>query len=146
MESLTHRLINMVDQVMVNQMTELVEQTKLQSQCPMDCKKKETWLFCNNREVIFKKAANRLSKSCENERKKTVASLSSIWGFSKPLRNKPEKDLEVCGDSSDSNNKSSSKRRFVTAAKTAVLIKAVKQGRDICTCATLDTDCKLHDT
>ena len=48
----------MVDQVMVNQMTELVEQTKLQSQCPMDCKKKETWLFCNNREIIFKKAAN----------------------------------------------------------------------------------------
>ena len=146
MESLTYRLINMVDQVMVNQMSELVEQTKLQSQCPMDCKKKETWLFCNNREIIFKKAASNLSKACEKDRKKTVASLSSIWGFPKSLKNKPVKDEELCGDSDDSKNISASKRKFKNAAKTAVLIKAVKQGRAICTCATLDTDCKLHDT
>ena len=36
--------------------------------------------------------------------------------------------------------------KFLKAAKTAALISKLKQGRDICTCSSLDAKCYIHDS
>ena len=36
--------------------------------------------------------------------------------------------------------------KFMKVAKVAALISQIKQGRDICTCSSLDASCRVHDS
>ena len=81
-----------------------------------------------------KKEEERKEDNAEKIRK--VATLSTIWGSKKAA----EKPISKGPSTTSATNK------FQKAARFAALMSSVKQGRDLCTCESLDAKCKIHDS
>lgn len=136
MDSLTKRLSFLMNQVMENEIAEIViqshthRQTLVQSQVP------------SNRVSLTTVAAlRRGKKKSKSEVKQTpvpkkIVSPDSIWG-AKPVKAKEDHGRE---------QKELPKTKFIRVAKFLTLMSSLKQGVDVCTCASLEANCKLHDT
>ena len=154
MELLTHRLSALMNQVAENQIAELVDKDRLQQQRLMEKEQRSKMLSYKTSDQFFQARQHRNNMSIRNvlakkkeddsknserdtaEKIRKVATLSSIWGAKKAI----EKPISKGPATPSAANK------FQKVARFAALISSVKQGRDLCTCESLDAQCKIHDS
>ena len=164
MELLTDRLSFLMNQVAQNQIEEIVTMDKMQKQRLLEKEQRSKMLSYKTAESLYHIKQHRTSSirgmissrkkkeeqeeeenNEENKAKPKIATLSSIWGAKKTF----EKGAADKGGNTKSHKVEKVEAptsKFKRAAKFAVLINSVKQGRDICTCESLDARCKIHDT
>ena len=118
-------------------------------------------LISNSISTIAKQNDNQKSSSKPEGRDggksdaiKRVATLGSIWGSKKGVLepassvNGVDKKSAIKMQTAKSEHEVTSRstnNKFKKMAKFTVLLNSVKQGRDICTCESLDAKCKIHD-
>ena len=159
MELLTDRLSFLMNQVAQNQIEEIVSKDKVQKQRLMEKQQRAKMLSFKTTESMYQVKQHRNSslrnlissrKKAEEEEKmadenkanqiKKITAISSIWGAKKSF------EKGAFGGNTKSPTVAAATSKFQRAAKFAVLINSVKQGREICTCESLDSKCKIHDT
>ena len=152
MDLLTYRLSHFMTQISDNQIAQLIEKDRKEheklrqakkSMMHFDTQKSSTDISMGYKAV---KAAALLTKKryelghgeeAEKTRPKKVE-LGTLWGVSNKFKSRMAKD------SSDT-KPSMAKNAFFKAAKMAVLINHVKDGKAVCTCESLDSKCVVHD-
>ena len=162
MELLTYRLSTLVSQVAENRMAELIKREKLQKQRLIEQVKREKMkkyqakiqaknekrpISSNKRKDGQKFSPNREGITNKQVRPKD-ANMATVGMF----LNLPKNSKEGMDEGKDlgENLKAPSGvedpfNRFRKIARKTALINALKQGRDICTCSSLDAICKVHD-
>ena len=143
MELLTHRLSALMNEVAENQIAELVDKDREQKQRMVEREQRSKMLSYKTTNTFaqlkpqrntslrgaFGKQRNNKEEKTEQVRK--AATLATVWG------SKQSKE--------DKSNDKGDKKSFLKVAKLAVLMSSVTQGREICTCESLDAKCKIHD-
>ena len=138
MELLTDRLCVVMKQMADNLISELI--SKHHSECLKIVQNEEEALtFCSNKKKIKDYEDKSQHFRQETERQKNLAALNSIWGATKHIKDKAKN-----GRKEPANKKQKSK--FLKAAKILVVINVLKQGVNICTCNSLESKCKRHDS
>ena len=146
MELLTNRLSALMNEVAENQIAELVDKDREQKQRMVEREQRSKMLSykTTNTFAQFKPQRNtalrgafgkqRKDKEEKTEQVRKAATLATVWG------SKQSKEDKV-----DKANEKGDKKSFLKVAKLAVLMSSVTQGREICTCESLDAKCKIHD-
>ena len=138
MELLTDRLCFVMKEMGDNLMSELI--SKHHSECLKIVQNEdEATAICNNKKKIKGNEDKYQHFRHEAERQNKLAALNSIWGASKHLKDKTKN-----GRKEEANKKPRSK--FLKAAKILVVINVLKQGVNVCTCNSLESKCKRHDS
>ena len=138
MELLTDRLCFVMKEMADSLISDLI--SKHHSECLKIVKnEEENDGLCNSMKII--KAEEDKSRKLwqDAERQKKLVQLNTIWGASKHLKTKK---INHAKDKSMKKSKS----KFLKAAKILVVINILKQGANICTCNSLDSNCKRHDS
>lgn len=173
MELLTYRLATLMDQVAENQIAELINKDRLQKKLLMEQAQRQNMrshqaIAALNQPKKFRRPMLSFKKKEEqkdipkqddltNDEEKTkdpkIATIGSIWGLSKK-----SKDNINNGGGIDENPKTIDEKpkilakeevalsKFRKAGRITALICSIKQGREICTCESLDATCKIHDS
>ena len=145
MDLLTYRLTGFMHEIEEKQIEEIIKKERLQREQLINrnnCTQKSSQPS-SIKSLMYMKKKEKENNICEEERlKRKKIGAVSLWNSSRK-KNAENKDPESTKGKSKTVDKS--KNRFLNAAKMAVLISQVKQGRDICTCESLDANCKLHD-
>ena len=159
MESLTERLALLMKQVFDDQINQLIIKNRLENELVREREQKvnvlqsmmyaknKTTLDANKSEneigntVMLKKLDTKLN---DRHKHRATISLKNIWCGSSSIQANSEKYEEL--NAKQPEKEDTPKRSFVKVAKLAVLISQIKKDHDICTCESLDTICKLHDT
>ena len=163
MELLTDRLSFLMNQVAKNQIEEIVSKEKLQRQLVIEKEQRSKMLSYKATESLYHMKQQRTSnlrnlmssrkkkdepepeqvENNEENKVKKITTISSIWGAKKTF----EKLTSEKGGSAKSQKVApAAMNKFQKAARFAVLINSVKQGREICTCESLDAKCAIHDS
>lgn len=164
MELLTNRLILLVDQVSDNVMADIVNEERLQHERIAQYTQRDKMLSfkqiahddytrrnVNRTTLAWKKKQEEQKKNEElkkqdvNAESTKIKTVCDIWGLSKKAKAKGNRDDDSKETTKDSSASAIKLTKFRQAAKTAVLLKAITKDRDICTCESLDTRCKVHD-
>ena len=160
MANLTERLSFLMNQVAQNQIEEIISKDKLQKQQLME-KEERAKMLCyktteslyhhqsmkqhrnsNLRNLIPSRKKKDEPEEDEENKVKKITTLSSIWGAKKTFEKYPSEK----GGSTKPQKVEPATSKFQKAAKFTVLINSMKQGRDVCTCESLDAKCKIHDS
>ena len=149
---LTYRLTDFMNQIAANQIAEMVNREKLQNEQLMSQDERSRLMVNNQRNVAnkAKKASfkdimsiNEIEKepetSSQEDKMKQPRKIGSLWTVSRSFKNNLAKSKEL------EKVVPQPKAKFLRAAKIAVMISQVKQGRVICTCSSLDAKCSIHD-
>ena len=149
---LTYRLSHFMTQISDNQIAQLIEKDRKEheklrkakkSMMRFDTQKSSTDHLMGYKAVkaaaILTKKRYELGQSEEAEKPKSKkVEIGTLWGVSNKFKSRMTKD------SSDT-KPSTAKNAFFKAAKMAVLINHVKDGKTVCTCESLDSKCLVHD-
>ena len=149
---LTYRLSDFMTQISDNQIAQLIEKDRKEHEKLRQAKRSMMHFDTQKSSTDYSmgygavKAAAILTKKrytlgqgqeVEKTRPKKVE-LGTLWGVSNKFKSRASKD------SSDT-KPSTAKNAFFKAAKMAVLINHVKDGKSVCTCESLDSKCVVHD-
>ena len=138
MESLTGRLCFVMKEMADNLISELI--SKHHSECLKIVQNDEEALaYSGNKKKMKAYEDKNQHLRQESERQKNLDALNSIWCASKHLKAKSKN-----GRKEEAKKKPKSK--FLKAAKMLVVINVLKQGVNICTCDSLESKCKRHDS
>ena len=138
MELLTDRLCFVMKEMADNLISELI--SKHHSECLKIVQNDdEAQTFSGNKKLMKAYEVENQHFRHETDRQHKLAALNSIWGASKHLKDKSKN-----GRKEDVNKKPKSK--FLKAAKILVVINVLKQGVNVCTCNSLESKCKRHDS
>ena len=158
---LTYRLADFMKQISANQMEEIVNKERIHNERLMSQDQRSRMVSynktgfqydakkANGKNIVALKKRDKENQPCTEEEKiKQQKKLGTIWGASKNFKNIIDKDAESINKAKnfDKTVIAPTKNKFMKAAKIAVLISQVKQGRDICTCSSLDAKCYIHDS
>ena len=165
MELLTNRLSMLVQQVADHQMDEIINEERSQHERMMKQTQRDTMLsfkaMAQEEQMRRSVSRNTLNwKKRQDEHKKNeeikkqeainepskIKTVCDIWGLSKKAKGKVMRAEEPKDSSKDSSNSAMNLVKFRQVAKTAVLLKTMTRGHDICTCESLDARCKVHDS
>ena len=159
MESLTERLALLMKQVFDDQINQLIIKNRLENELVREREQKvnvlQSMMYAKNKTTLdANKSENEIgntvmlkkldSKLNDRDKHRATISLKNIWCGSSSIQANSEKYEEL--NAKQPEKEDTSKRSFVKVAKLAVLISQIKKDHDICTCESLDTICKLHDT
>ena len=156
MDSLTDRLTFLMGQISDKKIAEIIDKDRCEKLKGEEERKvmlsyrKKNLLYQNNE---INESSVKIRGSLQKERSKdgsiiddgehknkmNIITVGSIWGASKHWKDATDKDGNNGGRPKDSN-------KFLKAARTAVLMRQVAYGREICTCESLDSHCKIHDS
>ena len=138
MELLTDRLSLVIKEMADNLMAQLI--IKHNSECLRMTKQDvEDLMFCDKATTLKLIEDQKRKENLESERQNRIASMSSIWGASRHLKS----------NTPNPGNKEANKKRnnkFLKAARLLIVMNLLKQGCNICTCDSLDSKCKRHDS
>ena len=138
MELLTDRLCVVIKEMADNLMSDLI--MKHNSECLKIVKPDdEESMYCYQRKRFSPVEDKNQKIIQESERQNKLNALSSIWGASRHLKGKTTNQNKEVKDRKCDN-------KFLKAAKILVVINLLKQGSNICTCNSLDSKCKRHDS
>ena len=164
MESLTNRLIMLMKQIELNQIADLIEENRLENERNMRHEKIGKSFAQNASESLptIKQDLKRGSKSIQHkknskekkqingddmDRQKKLDKLGSIWNTSKTTNRMSTKSNNSGLISNPSDEKKCAlQRKFLKVARVLVIVNSIKKGHTICTCSSLDSKCKLHDS
>ena len=99
--------------------------------------------------IVTSNKGNKENQPCNEEGKvKQQPKLGTVWGAAKNFKNVADKDAYSMTKLNPVEKQVvvPTRSKFLKAAKFAVTISQVKQGRDICTCSSLDAKCVVHDS
>lgn len=161
MELLTNRLSMLAQQVAERQMAAIVNEDRIQHERLTKQTQRDTMLafkaisyeeqmgrrtfHLKKRQEEYKRNEE-LKKEEANKESAKIKTVCDIWGLSKKVKAKGMKVEEPKDVSADSSTSAAMNLvKFRKVAKTAVLLKTMTKGHDICTCESLDARCKIHD-
>ena len=165
MELLTDRLAALMKQVADNQIAELVNKDRLQKQRLVERSQRTKMMSYQtvgvlNRPKQFRRPILSFQKKEEpkvviNQAAHTnvgerptepkIATIGSIWGISKKAKDNLPTGGNIGEKPKRTEKEAAPLNKFRKVAQMTVLINSIKQGRDICTCESLDAKCKIHD-
>jgi HJR/Mrr/RecB family endonuclease len=164
MESLTNRLKTLMDQIESNQMADLIEENRLNTERVMGHQQKEKHFTKNASESLLKlkQESYRYShgitfmknytnqkhiiaaEELDRQRKKDI--FASIFSSPVPMKDISNKSNDSEVESNASGKKFSPKNKFLRVARLLVVHNSMKNGHTVCTCNSLDSKCKVHDS
>ena len=162
LESLTNRLIVLMEQIASNQIADLIEENRLEKERLMGHEQIAKSFPQNAFESLIKikQESNRYSKSMtytknntkqtktdsdELERQRKIEKLGSIWCSSTPTIGISNKLSNSALKSNASGKRAPAKNKFLKVARVLVIVNSMKKGHTVCTCHSLDSKCKRHD-
>jgi hypothetical protein len=163
MESLTNRLITLMEQIASKQIADLVEENRLnnekvwgntqnakhftQNASESYLKLKQESYTYSNGITFMKNYTNQAQINGEElDRQRKIEKLGSIWCSSEPMKGISNKSNYSELKSNASSKNVSPKNKFHTVARAPIIVNSIKNGLTICTCNSLDAKCKVHDS
>ena len=161
---LTYRLTDFMKQIAANQMEQLVNKERmhnerLMSQDQISRRGKMSYnksaydlkmdKMAPIKNIVTPKKGNKENQPCNEEGKiRQHKKLGAVLGAAKNFKNVADKDADSMTKVNlvEKQVVVPTRSKFLKVAKIAVMISQVKQGRDICTCSSLDAKCLLHDS
>ena len=144
---LTYRLSHFMNQISDKQIAQLVEKDreekeKLRQSSLMSCRNTPLADYSRDYKAIkhamnFTKKKPELCNSMDGEKARPKkVELGTLWGVSNKFKDIAKKDASEVKPK---------RNAFIKAAKMAVLINHVKEGKVVCTCESLESKCAVHD-